>query len=90
MTQSYRLLRASVKVFKVLAWVTLVLQAISGLTLLIVGGEPMLVMGLDMPARLGGVFFVLTGAANFYFLWLVSGLLQLLLDIRDRLPGGSA
>lgn len=80
---TYKFLRTSVKVFKVLAWVALGLQIVTGLILVIGGGDPVLVAGVDIPARVVGLLNFVAGAVYFFSLWLTSSLIQLLLDIRD-------
>jgi len=88
MAQSYQFLRVSAKVFKVLAWVALALQVITGLVLLVTGGEPVLIAGVELPARLVGVLNFVAAGLYFFSFWLMSGLIRLLLDIRSTLPGG--
>ena len=80
--ESYKFLRASTVVFKVLAWVALILQVVTGLVLVIGGGEPVLIGGLEVPARLVGVLNFVAAAMYFFSLWLMKSLIQLLLDIR--------
>ena len=87
MAQSYRFLRVGVTVFKVLAWVTVAVQVVTGLILIVNGGEPVLIGGVEIPARLVGVLNFVAAGMYFFSLWLMSSLLRLLLDIRDRLPG---
>ena len=84
MAQPYKFLRVSVKVFKVLAWVAVVFQVVTGLVLVIGGGDPVPLGGLEIPARLVGVLNFVAAAMYFFSMWLMSGLIQLLLDIRDR------
>ena len=81
---TYKFLRLSVKVFKVLAWVALALQVVTGLILIIGGGEPVLVAGVDIPARVVGLLNFVAGGVYYFSLRLTSELLQLLLDIRDH------
>ncbi len=83
--QQYRLLQASVKVFKVLAWVSLVVQTVTGLILIVRGGEPVTIGDFDVPVRLVGLLNFVAAGVYFYSLWLVSHVLRLLLDIRQRL-----
>ena len=87
MAQPYKFLRASVTVFKVLAWVTLAVQVVTGLILIVTGGDPVLISGLEVPARLVGVLNFVAAGVYFFSLWLMSALVRLLLDVRDRLPG---
>ncbi len=90
MPQSYKFLRVSATVFKVLAWVALVLQVIGGLILVIGGGEPVLVGGIELPARIVGVLNFVAAGMYFFSMWLMSNLITLWLDIRDHLPGSRA
>ena len=84
MSQPYPFLRASVKIFRVLAWVALGIPVVTGVILIVVGGEPVLWGGIDLPARVVGLLNVVAGALYFFSMWLVSDLLQLLLDIREH------
>ena len=84
MSQPYPFLRASVKIFRVLAWVALGIPVVTGVILIVVGGEPVLWGGIDLPARVVGLLNVVAGGLYFFSTWLVSDLLQLLLDIRER------
>ena len=84
MSQPYPFLRASVKIFRVLAWVALGIPVVTGVILIVVGGEPVLWGGIDLPARVVGLLNVVAGGLYFFSMWLVSDLLQLLLDIREH------
>ena len=84
MSQPYAFLRASVKIFRVLAWVALGIPVVTGVILVIVGGEPVLWGGIDLPARVVGLLNIVAGGLYFFSMWLVSDLLQLLLDIREH------
>lgn len=86
----YKFLRVSVKVFKVLAWVSLVAQVVTGLILVVGGGEPVLIGGIDVPARVVGVLNFVAAGMYFFTMWLVSNVLQLWLDIRDQLGCANA
>lgn len=87
MAQTYKFLRASVKVFKVLAWVSLGLQIVTGVILLVVGGEPVFIGGITVPARVVGVLNFIVAIVYFFSLWLMANLIQLWLDIRERQGG---
>jgi len=90
MAQSHKFLRVSATVFKVLAWVALVLQVVAGFILLIGGGEPVIIGGLQVPARVvGGLNFIAAGM-YFFSLWLMRALVLLLLEIRERVERGGA
>ena len=90
MTEPYKFLRVSATVFKVLAWVTLVFQVITGLILVIVGGDPVVIGGIELPARVVGVLNFVAAGLYFFSLWLMSSIIRLLLDIRARLEKSSA
>ena len=45
-----KFLGVSVVVFKILAWVSLVLQVVVGMILIVGGGEPIPIGGVDVPA----------------------------------------
>ena len=85
-----KFLRLSAVVFKVLAWLALGLQVIAGLILLIFGGEPVVVGGIggvELPARVVGILNFVAAAVYFFFFWLASCVIRLLLEIRAKLPG---
>ena len=89
MKQSAAFVALGRKVFKVLAWVSLVLQVAAGLFVLVVGGEPVVIVGVDVPARIVGVLNCIGGVIYFFVLLLVSHVLQVLLEIHQRVerPG---
>jgi|GEM_PF-1435500 len=89
MGKSYKFLRVSATAFKVLAWVALAVQVITGLILIIGGGQPVTIGGVDVPARLVGVLNLVAAGMYFFSLWLMSSLILLLLDIREHLGGAS-
>ena len=72
------------KVLTVLAWVSLVLQVAAGIFVLVVGGEPVVIGGVDVPARLVGVLNCIGGVIYFFVLLLISHVLQVLLEIHQR------
>ena len=79
-----RLVRSSVTVFQVLAWVSLVLQVVVGMILLIGGGPAVEIGGVEIPARVVGMLNCLAGGIYFYLLSLASAVMALLLDLRSR------
>ena len=85
--KSIKFLQVSVTVFKVLAWFVLVVEVIAGLNFLIRGGDPLAIGDVEIPARLVGVMNFIAAGTYFFSFWLVSSLIQLLLDIRKQLPG---
>ena len=82
---SEKFLGFGVKVFKVLAWVSLVLQVIVGMILLVSGGPAVPIGGVDVPARVVGIMNCVAGALYFFMLSLVAHVIRLLLDLRGRL-----
>ncbi len=90
MGQSYKFLKVSVVVFKVLAWVAVAAQVITGLILVIGGGAPVAIGGIEVPARVVGILNFVAAGMYFFSLWLMSNLIHLLLDIREQLPNRSA
>ena len=86
MKNSEKFLGISVKAFQVLAWVSLVIQVVVGLIVLVVGGQPVLIGGVDVPARLVGILNCIAGIIYFFMLYLVSHVLRVLLDIRQQSP----
>ena len=90
MAQPYQFLRVSVVVFTVLAWVVAGLQVITGLILVIGGGEPVFIGGLAIPARVVGILNFVAAALYFFFLWLLRALILLLLEIREQVVRSGA
>ena len=89
MAQPYKFLQVSATIFKVLAFVALVVQVATGLILLVRGGEPVLIGGVELPVRFVGALNFVTAAMYFFSFWLMGSLIRLLLDIRGQLPGGT-
>lgn len=90
MKSEYGMVQIGVKVFKVLAWLSLVIQGILGIVLLVTGGEPVPVGGVDVPARVVGVLNIIAAGIYFFMLCLMANVLQLLLDLRGRAGGSSS
>lgn len=90
MGKSSGFLRVSVKIFKVLAWLALAVQVVTGLILLIGGGEPVVIGGIDVPARAVGALNFVAAAMYWFSLQLMAHLIQLLLDIKERVCGGGS
>jgi hypothetical protein len=91
MKQGGKFLGVSVTVFKVLAWVSLVLQVAIGVILLIGGGPAVPIGGVNVPARVVGVLNCVAGGMYFFLLLLVANVIRLLLDLREQVSklGGS-
>ena len=86
MKQGEGIVRTGVKVFQVLAWVSLVVQGLLGLVLLVTGGDAVPVGGVDIPARVVGVLNCVAAGIYFFMMNLVAGVLQLLLELRGQRP----
>ena len=84
MAQPYKFLRVSTVVFKVLAWVAVAFQVVTGLILIIQGGEPVPIGNLELPVRVVGLLNFIAAGLYFFSFWLLKSLVQLLLDIRER------
>ena len=74
-------------IFKVLAWLSLVIQVAVGVIVLVVGGEPVPIGTIDVPARLVGLLNCVAGAVYFFMLLLVAKLIRVLLDIHRKVVG---
>ena len=77
MAKSYGFLKAASTIFKVLAWVILVLLVVVGIATVVTGGTP------DVP-RWTGLIFLALGAWSFFQLFTFSSLIRLLLDVATR------
>ena len=82
-------LELSIVIFKVLAWLSLVIQVAVGLIVLVVGGEPVPIGGIDVPARVVGLLNCVAGAVYFFMLLLVAKVIRVLLDIHRKIMGGT-
>ncbi len=77
-------LRLGVTVFRVLAWIALAVQGLMGLVLLVTGGDPVLLGGLDVPARVVGLLNVVAAVVYFFMFLLMSAVIRLLLDLHAK------
>ena len=84
MKQDYKFLGVGVVVFKVLAWVSLVLQVGVGAFLLIGGGPAVSIGGVNVPARVVGMLNCIAGVIYIFMLLLVASVIRVLLDIREQ------
>jgi hypothetical protein len=82
--QQHKFLKNGAVVFKVLAWVALAVQVIMGLLLLIIGGDPVLIGGVDVPARVVGLLNCIAAAIYFFMFMLVSVVIQVLMDLHSH------
>lgn len=80
-----KFLGRSVGIFKVLAWISLVLQVVVGLILIVGGGLAVPIGGVDVPARVVGILNCVAGVIYFFMLMLIAQVIRLLLEIRERL-----
>ena len=87
MAKPYKFLRVSTTVFKVLAWVAVAFQVVTGTILIVTGGEPVAIGNLELPVRVVGLLNFIAAGLYFFSFWLMKSVLQLLLDIRERQPG---
>ena len=88
MAKPYKFLRVSTTVFTVLAWVAVAFQVVTGMILIIQGGEPVSIGTLELPVRVVGLLNFVAAGLYFFSFWLMKSLIQLLLDIREHQPGG--
>ncbi|MFH0732892.1 MAG: hypothetical protein V2A72_08270 [Candidatus Omnitrophota bacterium] len=87
--KEYRFLNIARNVFKVLAWLVLVIGIVVGIIVLVTGGAP---AGTNMPngtpipqtPRAAGVVFVIMGALYFMILYTIAEVIGLLLDIKSN------
>ncbi|MBI4342588.1 MAG: hypothetical protein HY599_04415 [Candidatus Omnitrophica bacterium] len=77
----------SIVIFKGLAWLSLIVQVAVGLIVLVVGGAPVPIGGVDIPARLVGLLNCVAGAVYFFMLLLVAKVIRVLLDIHRKVVG---
>ena len=84
MARSYKFLRVSTTVFKVLAWVAVAFQVVTGMILIIQGGEPVAIGNLELPVRVVGLLNFVAAGLYFFSFWLMKSVIQLSLDIRER------
>lgn len=90
MKEEYRTVRVGVIVFRVLAWLSLLIQGAAGIALLVTGGARVPVGDADVPARVVGVVFCLAAGLYFFLLLLIANVLKLLLEVRGRLDRSSS
>ena len=90
MSQDYGMVHLGVKVFKIFAWISVVLQGLIGLFLLFGGGEPVPIGGADVPVRLFSLLYFLAAAIYFFLFMFMAGVTRLLLDLHGRSGGSSS
>ena len=84
MKGDYKFLSIGVVVFKVLAWVSLVIQVLLGIILLVTGGAAIPVGGLEVPARVIGLLNCVAAVIYFFILSLIANVIKLLLDLKAQ------
>ena len=77
MGKSYGFLKTASLVFRVLAWVILVLLVVVGIATIVTGGTE------EMP-RWTGLIFLVLGAWSFFQLFTFGSVIRLLLDVAQR------
>lgn len=83
MNKTYKFLETSSTIFKVLAWVSLVLGIIAGIVIFIGGGTP------EAP-RTTGFIGILLGIVYLFIFLTASEVITLLLEIRNKVDKSSA
>ncbi|NQT75978.1 MAG: hypothetical protein HQ566_05595 [Candidatus Omnitrophica bacterium] len=81
MDKTCKFLGISVIIFKVLAWVSVVVGVISAIVIFIGGGTP------EAP-RLTGFVGLLLGVVYYFIFFTASGVISVLLDIRSKVDKG--
>ena len=81
MGDDYKFLTVGVKVFKVLAWVSVAVGVISALVIFIGGGTP------EAPRSTGFVGLLL-GLVYFFIFTVASEVIALLLELKDKIGKG--
>ena len=90
MKKGHKLIGAGVVVFKVLAWLALIVQEGVGLMLLFGGGPEVPIGGVvNVPARVVGLLSCFGGAIYFFLLLVLANVLSLLLDVHEHVTGAS-
>ena len=83
-------LRLSATIFRVFAWVVLVLQVVMGVILLIGGGPAVPIGGVEVSARIVGILNFIAAVIYWFFFMFVSKMTALLLDLYGQvMKGGS-
>ena len=81
--KKYRVLKIGCLIFKILAWLALGLGVISSIVIFIGGGTP------GAP-RVTGLIGLLLGVIYFFFFYVASGVLDILLDISENTTKSSS
>lgn len=89
MKENYGFLRTARKIFKVLAWVTLTMGVVSGISALSARGGPG-IQGAPSVAKWMGAVYLLIGGLYWFICFTISELIRLLLDIRGSSEGGES
>ena len=87
MAQSYQVLKIGRVVLLVLAYLVAGINLIAGVMLLVTGGDPIAIgdTGPQIPARLFGVIGILLSTPlSFILLYVPSGMIHLLLELRAQ------
>lgn len=87
--KEYRFLKVARTIFKVLAWLVLVLGILVGIIVLITGGavptDALTPQGIPIPQtpKAAGLIFMVMGALYFLILYTISEIIGLLLEIKE-------
>lgn len=81
MDKDYKFLKIGSVIFKVMAWVSVVVGVISAIVIFIGGGTP------EAP-RITGFVGLLLGLVYFFIFFIASEVIALLLDVRNKLEKG--
>ena len=85
-----KFLRFSIKLFKVLAWVALIVQVVMGFILVVTGGEAVPIGGLDVPARVIGLLNLVAAVVYFFMFMLISAVIRLLVELHAQVTKGGS
>ena len=86
MRSGTRFLRISATVFGILAWVIAGAQLVVGVTVLVMGGPPALIMNVDVPARVVGLLTIVSAGLYWFFLTFLNRLTRAVLDMPAQAP----
>ena len=84
MKQPEGFLGKSATAFVILAWLSCAIQVVVGLGMLVVGGEPVVIGGADVPARVASLIVFVGAALNWFLFMFISKLTRLFLAIHAQ------
>ena len=77
-------LQKSAAVFAILAWVSLGVQVLVGLMVLVMGGAPVQIGGIELPARVIGVLNFVAAAVYWFLFMFMSKMTRVILAVHAR------